>query len=77
MNARVSKIDNGEAFLEIEVGADKLEEGMQFAYRTVVKKVTVPGFRKGKMRISKSRKNPANLNRHQIIELLWTLKQNR
>lgn len=49
MNARVSKIDNGEAFLEIEVGADKLEEGMQFAYRTVVKKVTVPGFRKGKV----------------------------
>jgi trigger factor len=39
----------GEAFLEIEVGADKLEEGMQFAYRTVVKKVTVPGFRKGKV----------------------------
>ncbi|NLO21330.1 MAG: trigger factor [Syntrophomonadaceae bacterium] len=49
MNARVSKIDNGEAFLEIEVAADKLEEGMQFAYRTVVKKVTVPGFRKGKV----------------------------
>ncbi len=49
MNARVSKIDNGEAFLEIEVSADKLEEGKQFAYRTVVKKVTVPGFRKGKV----------------------------
>jgi trigger factor len=49
MNARVEKIDNGEAFLEIEVSADKLEEGMEYAYRTVVKKVTVPGFRKGKV----------------------------
>lgn len=49
MNARVEKIDNGEAFLEIEVSADKLEEGMEHAYRTVVKQVTVPGFRKGKV----------------------------
>ncbi|KUG02925.1 cell division trigger factor [hydrocarbon metagenome] len=49
MNARVEKIDKGEAFLEIEVSADKLEEGMEHAYRTVVKQVTVPGFRKGKV----------------------------
>ncbi len=49
MNARVEKIDNGEAFLEIEVSVDKLEEGMEHAYRTVVKQVTVPGFRKGKV----------------------------
>ncbi len=49
MNARVEKIDNGEAFLEIEVSADKLEEGMEYAYRTVVKQVTVPGFRKGRV----------------------------
>ncbi len=49
MNARVEKIDKGEAFLEIEVSADKLEEGMEYAYRTVVKQVTVPGFRKGRV----------------------------
>lgn len=49
MNARVEKIDKGEAFLEIEVSADKLEEGMEYAYRNVVKQVAVPGFRKGKV----------------------------
>lgn len=49
MNARVEKVENGEAILEIEVSADKLEEGMEYAYRTVVKQVTIPGFRKGRV----------------------------
>jgi trigger factor len=34
--------------LEIEVEADRLEQAMQKAYRKVVTKVNIPGFRKGK-----------------------------
>lgn len=49
MDARVEKIENGEAHLQIEVSAEKFEEGMEYAYRKVVKKISVPGFRKGKV----------------------------
>jgi len=49
MDAKVEKIENGEAYLEIEVSPDKFEEGMEKAYRITVKKVNVPGFRKGKV----------------------------
>jgi len=49
MEARLEKIENSEAYLEIEVDAEALEEGMEKAYRKVVKQVTIPGFRKGKV----------------------------
>ncbi|MEN6348592.1 MAG: trigger factor [Syntrophomonas sp.] len=49
MEARLEKIENSEAFIEIEVTPEKVEEGMQQAYRKVVKQVNVPGFRKGKV----------------------------
>jgi trigger factor len=49
MDARLEKIENSEAYLEIEVDAETLEEGLEKAYRKVVKQVTIPGFRKGKV----------------------------
>lgn len=49
MDARVEKVENGEAHLQIEVSAEKFEEGMEYAYRKSVKKISVPGFRKGKV----------------------------
>ena len=49
MDARLEKIENSEAYLEIEVDAETLEKGLEKAYRKVVKEVNVPGFRKGKV----------------------------
>ncbi len=49
MSARLEKIENSEAYLEIEVDAAAVEEGFERAYRKVVKQVNIPGFRKGKV----------------------------
>lgn len=49
MDAKLEKIENSEAYIEIEVDAEKFEEGLQHAYRKVVKQASVPGFRKGKV----------------------------
>jgi trigger factor len=48
MTARLEKIENSEAYIEIEVSAEQVEEGLQYAYRKVIKQVAIPGFRKGK-----------------------------
>lgn len=48
MEARLEKIENSEACIQIEVDAEKMEEGLQYAYRKIVKKVNIPGFRRGK-----------------------------
>ena len=48
MNAKIEKLDNNEVKLEITVGADKFEEGLQKAYFKNAKHFSVPGFRKGK-----------------------------
>ncbi|HBK53314.1 trigger factor [Syntrophomonas wolfei] len=48
MTAKLEKIENSEAYIEIEVSAEQVEEGLQYAYRKVVKQVAIPGFRKGK-----------------------------
>ena len=48
MNAKIEKLDNNEVKLEITIGADKFEEGMQQAYFKNAKHFSVPGFRKGK-----------------------------
>lgn len=48
MDVKLEKMENSRVKLTIEVGADKLEEGLAHAYRKVVKEVTIPGFRKGK-----------------------------
>ena len=47
MKANLEKIENNIAMLEIEVGADRFEEAMNRAYKKNVKKINVPGFRKG------------------------------
>lgn len=49
MEARLEKIESGEAYIEIVVDAERLEEGLQTAYRKVVKQVSIPGFRKGRV----------------------------
>ncbi len=41
--------ENNLVTLEIEVEVEKVEEALAKAYRTVVKKVQLPGFRKGKV----------------------------
>ena len=47
-NDAIEKIENSEAYIEIEVSAEQVEEGLQYAYRKVIKQVAIPGFRKGK-----------------------------
>lgn len=49
MQARMDKIEDGVAYLEIEVAVDDFEKGMEASYRKVVKTVSLPGFRKGKV----------------------------
>ncbi|MGE5391819.1 MAG: trigger factor [Deltaproteobacteria bacterium] len=49
MEARLEKIESGEAYIEIVVDAERLEEGLQTAYRKVVRQVSIPGFRKGRV----------------------------
>lgn len=48
MQAKLEKIENSEAYIQIEVDAAKMEEGLQHAYRKIVKQINIPGFRKGK-----------------------------
>lgn len=48
MKANLEKIENNVATLEIEVDTDKFEEAMNKAYKKNVKKINVPGFRKGR-----------------------------
>jgi len=49
MVAKLEKIENSEAYLNIKVDTEKFEEGLQKAYKKVVKQVAIPGFRKGKV----------------------------
>ncbi|MCX5780606.1 MAG: trigger factor, partial [Firmicutes bacterium] len=49
MEAKLDKVEQSEAYLEIEVDTATLEEALEKAYRKVVKQVNIPGFRKGKV----------------------------
>lgn len=49
MEARLEKIEHSEAYITVEVDAEQLEAGLQQAYHKVVKEVTLPGFRKGRV----------------------------
>jgi trigger factor len=42
------KVENSQAFLTIEMEAPEMEEGMKDAYKHLVQKASIPGFRKGK-----------------------------
>ncbi len=48
MNVKVENIEKNVVQLEIEVDAEKFEEGMQKSFYKNAKRFTVPGFRKGK-----------------------------
>jgi len=48
MNVKVENVEKNVVQLEIEVDAEKFEQGIQRAYLKNVKKYNVPGFRKGK-----------------------------
>jgi trigger factor len=49
VEAKLEKIENSEAYIAFEVDAEKFEEGLEKAYRKVVKQVSIPGFRKGRV----------------------------
>jgi trigger factor len=44
----MEKLENSRVRLTVECDAEALEEAIQGAYKRVVKRVTIPGFRKGK-----------------------------
>lgn len=48
MKATAEKLENNTVVLDVEVDAEQLDKAIDQAYRKLVKKVTVPGFRKGK-----------------------------
>jgi trigger factor len=48
MKTTMEKLENSRVRLTVECDAEALEEAIQGAYKRVVKRVTIPGFRKGK-----------------------------
>ena len=48
MKVTKEKVENSQAFLTIEMEPAEMEAGMQDAYKHLVQKADVPGFRKGK-----------------------------
>lgn len=49
MSAKVEKREGNQTVLTIEVDAEKVNQGLDAAFKKVVKQINVPGFRKGKM----------------------------
>ncbi|MBP3949681.1 trigger factor [Bacillus suaedae] len=49
MTAKWEKLEGNEGVLTVEVEAEKVNEALDQAFKKVVKKVNVPGFRKGKV----------------------------
>ncbi len=47
MGVKVKKLEKNKVSIEVEVGADEVDAALGRAYRQVVKKVNIPGFRKG------------------------------
>src|SRR5665647_3057117 len=48
MKANAERIEKNTVLLEIEVEAEQFDQAIEKAYRKMVQKVNVPGFRKGK-----------------------------
>ena len=48
MKATAEKIEKNTVMLEVEVEQDQFSKAVEKAYKNIVKKVNVPGFRKGK-----------------------------
>jgi trigger factor len=49
MTANWEKLEGNRGVLTFEVSAEKVNEGLDSAFKKVVQKINVPGFRKGKM----------------------------
>lgn len=49
MRATLERIEKNQVSLHVEVEADQVEEALEKAYRKVVRKVSIPGFRKGRV----------------------------
>ena len=49
MSVNWEKLEGNEGVLTVEVDASKVNEGLDAAFKKVVKQINVPGFRKGKM----------------------------
>jgi trigger factor len=49
MTAKWEKLEGNRGILTVEVSSEKVSEGITAAFQKVVKQVSVPGFRKGKM----------------------------
>ena len=49
MSLQVEKMEKNMAKLTIEVSAEDLEKAMQAAYQKAKGRITLPGFRKGKV----------------------------
>lgn len=48
MRTAVEKVEKNQVTLKIEVEAERLEKALDRAYRKLVKRINIPGFRKGK-----------------------------
>ncbi|MCL2060176.1 MAG: trigger factor [Oscillospiraceae bacterium] len=48
MNVKIEEVEKNKVKIEIEVGADVLEEGLNTSYKKNAKRFTIPGFRKGR-----------------------------
>ena len=71
MLKNIEKISDSKVKLEIEVPAPDVDTALERAYRKVVKKINLPGFRKGKVprRILESRFGPEVLH-EEALEIL-------
>lgn len=49
MVAKWEKLEGNEGVLTVEVDAEKVNEGLDAAFKKVVKNISIPGFRKGKV----------------------------
>ncbi len=49
MGSKLERIEKNEVALEIEVPSDRVSEALNQAYRRIVKQVSIPGFRKGRV----------------------------
>ncbi len=69
---RWEKMEDNKIKLEVEVAAPDVDTALAKAYRKVVKKVNLPGFRKGKVprRILESRFGPEVLHEEALEELV-------
>ena len=57
MSVQVEKLEKNMAKLTVEVPAEEVEKALQAAYMKEKNKISIPGFRKGKVPMSYDREN--------------------